>query len=131
MARFMSMLWALPGAETGQTQARLVAVVGKGVLSRLSRDIAVTSEAVMQHMAVRLSYADPGFKLHVFTDADLQVLSRPCVGGLLQFAMGANPSAPWSCHAFTCHVCITLSRTAAPKIRVFSTLLCSAAREVL
>jgi hypothetical protein len=68
----------MPGARQ-QAMARLVAVVRKDMLSKLSRDIEATSEAVMQHMALRLTYADPGFHLNVFTDADLQVLLPFCV----------------------------------------------------
>lgn len=57
-----------------------MAVVAKGRLSKLSREIEVTSEAVMEHMALRLTYADPGFRLSVYTDADLEVLSSaPCI----------------------------------------------------
>ena len=33
----------------------------------------MTSEAVMEHMAQRLSFVDPGFSMEVFTDSQLQV----------------------------------------------------------
>ena len=60
-------------------KARIVAVVAEGTLSNLGRDIQVTSEAVMEHMAQRISFVDPGFDMEVFTDKQLQVpsLYRP------------------------------------------------------
>lgn len=48
--------------------------MAEGTLSNLGRDIQVTSEAVMEHMAQRLSFVDPGFDMEVFTDKQLQVL---------------------------------------------------------
>ncbi len=54
-------------------KAKLVAVVAHGALSKLGRDIEVTSEAVLHHMALRLTFVDPGYHLDVYTDADLQV----------------------------------------------------------
>lgn len=48
-------------------------MVADGALSRLGRDIEVTSEAVLHHMATRLSFVDPGYQLEVYTDADLLV----------------------------------------------------------
>ena len=50
-----------------------MAVVAEGHLSNLGRDIEVTSEAVMEHMAQRLSFVDPGFDMEVYTDRQLQV----------------------------------------------------------
>jgi hypothetical protein len=66
---------SMPAAQNGAElpKARLVAVAKEGLLSRLSRDIEVTSEAVMRHMAKRLSFTDTGFHLDVFTDRDLEV----------------------------------------------------------
>lgn len=49
--------------------------MAEGTLSNLGRDIQVTSEAVMEHMAQRLSFVDPGFDMEVFTDKQLQVPS--------------------------------------------------------
>lgn len=65
----------ITGPEHGaqEIKARLIAVVKSGRLSKLGREIEVTSEAVMQHMAQRLSYADPGFHLEVYTDTELEV----------------------------------------------------------
>ena len=64
-----------PGAAA--VKARLVAVVRDGVLSSLGKEIEVTSEAVMEHMAQRLSFVDPGFSMEVFTDSQLQVDTAP------------------------------------------------------
>ncbi|BDA47648.1 probable violaxanthin de-epoxidase, chloroplastic [Coccomyxa sp. Obi] len=64
------------GAGDAAPTARLVAVVADGALSRLGRDIEVTSEAVLHHMATRLSFVDPGYQLEVYTDADLLDLDR-------------------------------------------------------
>ena len=52
-----------------------MAVVAEGQLSNLGRDIEVTSEAVMEHMAQRLSFVDPAFDMEVYTDKQLQ--ARP------------------------------------------------------
>ncbi len=56
-----------------------MALVAEGQLSNLGRDIEVTSEAVMEHMAQRLSFVDPGFDMEVYTDKQLQVRPR-CTG---------------------------------------------------
>ena len=56
-----------------------MALVAEGQLSNLGRDIEVTSEAVMEHMAQRLSFVDPGFDMEVYTDKQLQV--RPALYG--------------------------------------------------
>lgn len=50
-----------------------MAVMAEGHLSNLGRDIEVTSEAVMEHMAQRLSFVDPGFEMEVYTDRQLEV----------------------------------------------------------
>ena len=50
-----------------------MALVAEGQLSNLGRDIEVTSEAVMEHMAQRLSFVDPSFDMEVYTDKQLQV----------------------------------------------------------
>jgi hypothetical protein len=56
-----------------RVKAQIVAIVADGALSALGSDIQVTSEAVMQHMAQRLSFVDPGFAMETFTDKQLQV----------------------------------------------------------
>lgn len=61
------------GQPPSEPKARLLAVVPEGAPSPLGRQVAVTSEDVMRHMARRLAFADPGFHLEVFTDAELQV----------------------------------------------------------
>ena len=61
------------GQPPPELKARLLAVVPEGAPSPLGREVAVTAEAVMRHMARRLAFADPAFHLEVFTDAELQV----------------------------------------------------------
>ena len=53
-------------------------MVGDGAVSRLGRDLEVTSEAVLHHMARRLTFVDPGFQLDVYTDTDLLVRCLSC-----------------------------------------------------
>ena len=65
------------GQPPSEPKARLLAVVPEGAPSPLGRQVAVTSEDVMRHMARRLAFADPGFHLEVFTDAELQVGDKP------------------------------------------------------
>ena len=105
-----------------------MAVVRDGTLSSLGRDIEVTSEAVMEHMAQRLSFVDPGFSMEVFTDSQLQVDTGPSltfscdllrlswcpVDGRRCWLSLAQPTAQ---KAYTCLACCSpasKSRTAAP-----------------
>ena len=81
--------------------ARLLAVVPYGQLSPLSRDVEVTCEAVMHHMARRLAFANPAFHLEVFTDSELQVsgitvLSEGCHHGSCTTMFNPLPKASWS-----------------------------------
>lgn len=71
-----------------------MAVVADGALSSLGRDIEVTSEAVMEHMAQRLSFVDPGFAMEVFTDGQLQVSSAymHLLGSLMALLWHHRPS---------------------------------------
>ena len=63
--------------------ARLLAVVPEGSQSALSREVRVSSEEVMRHMAQRLAWVDGGLRLEVFTD-----------GGLWLRAGAAGPAVP-------------------------------------
>ena len=85
------MIFAADGAR--EVKARIVAIVAEGQLSNLGRDIEVTSEAVMEHMAQRLSFVDPGFDMEVYTDKQLQ-------------ARSLNTLTCLSCAPSSGHVCL-------------------------
>ena len=63
----------IAGSVDAAPKARLVAVVADGAMSRLGREVEVTSEAVMHHMARRLTFVDQGYQLEVYTDSKLLV----------------------------------------------------------
>ena len=112
-----------------------MAIVKDGALSSLGRDIEVTSEAVMEHMAQRLSFVDPGFSMEVFTESQLQVDLGPfsvllfhCVEPCRMEVLPAQPCTalctavihmsgmllPCFKAAHTCACCSRLRQSSAP-----------------
>lgn len=57
------------------------------MLSSLGKEVEVTSEAVMEHMAQRLSFVDPGFSMEVFTESQLQVDAGPVLCPVLLYCL--------------------------------------------